>query len=90
MEALVTVTVYVADAPVTLAEPGDVAVSTHCPGERAVIVDPLITHGPVSASTTVAPDAADALRSVFEPALTLIGSPGFHGAPPCGLTVIVS
>ena len=51
-----------------LGEPGEVAVRTHCPAPRALIVAPLITQGPVSDRTTVAPDWAVAVRTVVEPA----------------------
>lgn len=54
------------------------------------MVDPFSTQGPVSDRTTVAPDCAVAVSTVFEPACTLIGSPGFHGVPPCGATVTTS
>jgi hypothetical protein len=56
----------------------------------AVMVDPFSTHGPLSARTTAAPDWAVAVKTVFEPACTLIGSPGFHAAPPWGATVTTS
>ena len=82
--------VYVAVAALTLGEPGEVAVRTHWPAARAVMVDPLRTQGPVSDRTTVAPDWAVAVKTVFEPAWTLIGSPGFQGAPAWGATVITS
>ena len=51
---------------------------------------PPITHGPVSLSKTVAPEVAVALSAVLEPACKVIGRPGFHGAPPAGVTVMES
>ena len=84
------VSVYVAVVPVTEAVPGDVAVTEHWPADSAVRTFWLITHGPDSPSTTVAPDAALAVRVVLVPALMLAGRPGFHGVPPEGITVIES
>lgn len=84
------VIVYVVDVAVRLVDPGEVAVTEHWPAERAVSVAPLITHGPVSDSTTVAPDCADAVSTVFEPARNEMGRPGFQGVPPCGATVMTS
>ncbi len=78
----VIVTVYVLVSGVTDADPGEVAVTVHWPAESAVRMLPLMTQGPDSPRTTVDPEAADAVRRVFEPATREIGSPGFQGAPP--------
>ena len=78
----VIVTVYVFVSGVTEADPGEVAVTVHWPADSAVRMLPLMTQGPDSPRTTVAPEAADAVRRVFEPAISEIGSPGFQGAPP--------
>ena len=86
----VTVIVYVAVLPATAPVPGETAVNTHCPGPSTVKVVPPITHGPVSLSRTVAPEAAVALSAVLEPACRVIGRPGFHGAPAAGVTVMES
>lgn len=74
----------------TEADPGEVAVRTHWPGAKATMVDPFRTHGPVSDSTTVAPDWAVAPSTVEDPDCTLIGAPGFQAGAPCGPTVITS
>ena len=76
------VTVYVFVSGVTEADPGEVAVTVHWPADSAVRMLPLMTQGPDSPRTTVAPEVADAVRRVFEPATSEIGSPGFQGAPP--------
>ena len=84
------VTVYVLVSGVTDADPGEVAVTVHWPADSAVRMLPLMTQGPDSPRTTVDPEAADAVRRVFEPAIREIGSPGFHGAPPWGASVTTS
>ena len=79
--------VYVDVAGLYAALPGDVAVNTHVPAESAVITAPFNTHGPVSLSTTVAPDAADPVSTTDVPARTGIVPPTGHGAPPAGVTL---
>ena len=83
-------TVYEFVSGVTEADPGEVAVTVHWPADSAVRMLPLMTQGPDSPRTTVDPEAADAVRRVFEPATRETGSPGFHGAPPCGASVTTS
>ena len=72
------------------ADPGELAVSVHCPADSAVMTAPLSTHGPVSLRTTVAPDVELAVMSVLEPAWTTMGEPTDHGEPPCGFTLMPS
>ena len=82
--------VYVAVFVAYAADPGDVAVSVHCPADSAVITAPFSTQGPVSLRTTVAPEVELALMSVLEPACTTMGAPTDQGEPPCGLTLMPS
>ncbi len=86
----VTSMVYAAVVPATAPFPGEVAVTVHCPVPRTVSVVWLITHGPVSFSRTVAPEAEVAVKAVLVPARSEIGSPGFQGVPPAGITVMES
>ena len=73
-----------------VADPGDTAVTWHCPAARAVMTAPLSTQGPVSVRVTVAPEAAEVVRVVFEPVCTTIGAAIDHGAIFGGSMTIVS
>lgn len=76
--------------PLTLADPGEVAVTGHWPGPSNCKVFWLITQGPFSESTTVAPEADEAVSAMLLPARRETGTPGLHGAPPAGATLIES
>ena len=59
-------------------EPGLVAVIVHCPADKAVSVFALMTQGPDSLSTAVAPDAVVVARVTVDPATTGMGELAGH------------
>jgi len=75
----VTVMVKVAVVPATAPVPGETAVTTHWPDPSTVKVDPAITHGPVSLSKTVAPEAAVAFSGALSKTVAPEAAVAFSG-----------
>ena len=74
-----------------MADPGLVAVMVHWPADRASSVLPLMTQGPFSLRTAVAPEAVPMASPTLVPALTGIGEFAGHAVlPPAGVTEIAS